>query len=98
MKTPVYPDYNATTPIDQKVAEAMWPYVTRHCENPSSSYKGGHAAKQAIENARKEVPRLINANPEEIIFYQRRNRIKQPFHPWNLGSSKKERKHIIRVC
>lgn len=68
MKTPVYLDYNATTPIDQKVAEVMWPFITSHFENPSSSYIGGHTVKQAIENARQEVARLINADPEEIIF------------------------------
>ncbi|MFO8001368.1 MAG: cysteine desulfurase family protein [Marinilabilia sp.] len=68
MNTPVYLDYNATTPIDPEVAAAMWPFVSTHFENPSSSYQGGQTVKQAIAEARQQVAELINAFPEEIVF------------------------------
>ncbi|MGM0375388.1 MAG: cysteine desulfurase family protein [Bacteroidota bacterium] len=68
MKSPVYLDYNATTPIDPKVAEAMWPFISTRFENPSSSYQCGQTVKEAINKARQQVAQLINASPEEIVF------------------------------
>ncbi|MFW5754204.1 MAG: cysteine desulfurase family protein, partial [Marinilabiliaceae bacterium] len=68
MNNPVYLDYNATTPIDQEVARAMWPFISTHFENPSSSYTGGKSAKRAVEEARQYVAQMINASPEEIVF------------------------------
>jgi cysteine desulfurase len=68
MKTPIYLDYNATTPISPKVAEEMLPYIQAHFGNPSSSYAIGRHNKEAIEKARMQVANLIGALPEEIIF------------------------------
>jgi len=68
MNDPVYLDYNATTPVDAQVLDAMRPYLREHFGNPSSSHIYGQRAKQAVEHARKEVATLIGANPDEIIF------------------------------
>lgn len=65
---PVYLDYNATTPIDPAVRQAMLPYLEEHFGNPSSSYSYGKQAKEAVEMARQQVAALIGAFPEEIIF------------------------------
>lgn len=65
---PIYLDYNATTPIDPGVREAMLPYLAEHFGNPSSSYVYGQRAKEAVEKARRQIATLIRAAPEEIIF------------------------------
>ena len=65
---PIYLDYNATTPIDPGVREAMLPYLAEHFGNPSSSYVYGQRAKEAVEKARRQIATLIGAAPEEIIF------------------------------
>ena len=64
----IYFDYNATTPIDKKVADAMMPYLYGNFGNPSSTHEVGIAAKKAIENARVQVAKLINCEAEEITF------------------------------
>ena len=68
MNKPVYLDYNATTPIDPSVAEAMMPFIKTHFGNPSSSHLFGTEAKRAVEKARKQVADLLNCNVDEIIF------------------------------
>ncbi len=65
---PVYLDYNATTPVDPEVAEAMLPYLTEHFGNPSSSHWYGIQTRKAVEKARGQVAALINAGTHEIIF------------------------------
>jgi len=65
---PIYLDYNATTPIDPGVREAMLPYLEEEFGNPSSSYAYGQRAKEVVERAREQVAALIGATPEEIIF------------------------------
>jgi cysteine desulfurase len=62
MKTPIYLDYNATTPIAPEVAEEMLPYIQTHFGNPSSSYAIGRHNKEAIEKARMQVANLIGAS------------------------------------
>ena len=64
----IYLDYNATTPIDKSVAEAMLPFIHGNYGNPSSSHDYGIAARKAVERAREQVARLLNANPKEIVF------------------------------
>lgn len=64
----IYLDYNATTPIDPKVAEAMKPYLDIYFGNPSSSHQLGAQTKTAVEKARKQVADMVGANPSEIIF------------------------------
>lgn len=65
---PIYLDYNATTPIDPKVGEKIIHYLKSDFGNPSSTHFYGKKAKEAIETARSQVAKLINAEPEEIIF------------------------------
>lgn len=64
----IYLDYNATTPIDKEVADAMQPYLYGNFGNPSSSHELGIASKNAIENARMKVAKLLNSSAKEIIF------------------------------
>jgi cysteine desulfurase len=68
VKTPIYLDYNATTPVDLNVADAIQPFLDRHFGNPSSSHAYGIAARQAVADARSSVATLIHAHAEEIIF------------------------------
>jgi len=65
---PVYLDYNATTPVDPEVIEAMEPFFREHFGNPSSSHYYGSITRSAIEKARLQVAKLISAKPQEIIF------------------------------
>jgi cysteine desulfurase len=65
---PIYLDHNATTPVAPKVAEAMWPYLTEHFGNPSSTTPCGKRARDAVEQAREQVATLIDAHPDEITF------------------------------
>jgi len=65
---PIYLDYNATTPIDPEVAEAMRPHLFEQFGNPSSSHPYGARAKRAVERARRQVAGLLGCRPEEIIF------------------------------
>jgi cysteine desulfurase len=69
MKTgPIYLDYNATTPIEPRVAEAMSPYLYEHFGNPSSAHPYGTRAKQAVETARAQVAAVLGCSPTEIVF------------------------------
>lgn len=69
MMKPIYLDYNATTPVDHRVVDAMIPYLTESFGNAASvDHFYGHEAQQAVEKARQDVARLIGATPEEIIF------------------------------
>ena len=66
--TPIYLDYNATTPIAGEVALAMKPYLEEYFGNPSSLHSFGAKARLAVENARCQVAALLNCHPDEIIF------------------------------
>jgi len=67
--TPIYLDYSATTPVDPRVAAKMIPYITEHFGNPASrSHPFGWTAEQAVEEAREEVAKLVNADPREIVW------------------------------
>ena len=67
-KSPIYLDYNATTPLTEEVITEMLPYLQTHFGNPSSSHLYGRTAKRALETARQRVADLIGANPDEILF------------------------------
>jgi cysteine desulfurase len=66
--SPIYLDYNATTPVDAAVLDAMLPYLRGEFGNPSSAHGLGSRAHDAMEAARAEVAALIGATPDEIIF------------------------------
>ncbi len=68
-KTPVYLDYQATTPLDPRVFKAMEPYFTEFFANPHSvEHSPGRAVAAAVEEAREQVAALIGADPREVIF------------------------------
>ncbi len=64
----VYLDNAATTPMDDRVIEAMLPFMRAHFGNPSSVHSHGREVRTAIEKARKKVAELLNASPSEIFF------------------------------
>jgi len=71
MKLPIYMDYSATTPVDPRVAEKMCGYLTPEGRfgNPASrSHAFGWEAEAAVEEARRRVAELVNADPKEIIW------------------------------
>ena len=65
---PIYFDYNATTPVDPRVLEAMLPYLREQFGNPSSSHAYGLATHAAVERARGQVAALLGCSSEEIVF------------------------------
>jgi cysteine desulfurase len=66
---PIYLDYAATTPVDQRVVDAMIPWLREHFGNPASrSHAWGWEAEKAVEKAREQVAALINADPREIVW------------------------------
>ena len=66
---PIYLDYSATTPVDPRVVDAMVPWLYENYGNPASrSHSIGWAAEEAVERAREEVAKLVNADPREIVW------------------------------
>ena len=69
MRLPVYLDYNATTPVDSRVLETMLPWFSEHFGNAASrTHLYGWTAEEAVANARKQVAKLLNVNPKEVVF------------------------------
>lgn len=64
----VYLDYSATTPVKEEVLSAMLPYFTEKFGNPSSLYSQGLESKEALDEARAKVAKLIHADPKEVYF------------------------------
>jgi cysteine desulfurase len=65
---PIYLDYNATTPIDPAVLEAMLPYLAKNYGNPSSAHVFGKTAREAVDKARAQVAALLGAEAGDIVF------------------------------
>jgi len=69
MSRPIYLDYSATTPVDPRVVDKMVPWLYEHYGNPASrSHAFGWEAEEAVEQARADVARLVNADPREIVW------------------------------
>jgi cysteine desulfurase len=64
----IYLDYNASTPVDPKVAAAMRPFLNEAFGNPSSGHWASVPAKNALENARRQVASLLRCGPDEVVF------------------------------
>lgn len=66
---PIYLDYSATTPVDPRVVDAMVPWLYENFGNPASrSHAFGWESEEAVERAREEVAKLVNADPREIVW------------------------------
>ncbi|HJN85793.1 MAG TPA: cysteine desulfurase family protein [Dehalococcoidia bacterium] len=65
---PIYLDYNATTPIDPQVAEAMLPFIQQHFGNPSSGHAFGVTTKEAVDRARSQVAATLRCGTDEVVF------------------------------
>lgn len=65
---PIYLDYNATTPVDPAVRDAMLPFLGDHFGNPSSTHSYGRIAQAAVEKARGQIAALLGANPDEVVI------------------------------
>ena len=68
MKKPIYLDFNATTPIEPRVAKAMEPYLYGMFGNPSSAHPYGVEARRAVEHARRQVADCLGCSADEIVF------------------------------
>ena len=64
----VYLDHNATTPLDERVLEAMLPYLRGGYGNPSSLHAKGREARAALDQAREQVAQLVSAHPSQVMF------------------------------
>ncbi len=65
---PIYLDYNATTPIDPRVGDAMLPFLRSHFGNPASSHPFGLTARDAVAKARSQVASMLGCLAEEVVF------------------------------
>jgi len=64
----IYLDYNATTPVDPRVADAMRPFLTEGWGNPSSSHRAGREARAAVDRGRQQVAALLGTTADQIVF------------------------------
>jgi cysteine desulfurase len=109
VKTPIYMDYNATTPVDPRVLEAMLPYLKDKFGNAASELHAfGQEAREGVEEAREQIAELINADPREIVFTSGATEsdnlaIKGIFENYrekgnHIVTSRTEHKAVIDVC
>lgn len=92
---PIYLDYNATTPVDPEVLEAMLPYLKEHFGNPSSSHSYGKLTKEAVDKAREQVAELIGSELDEIVFTSGGSESNNHAIIGTALANRKKGKHII---
>ena len=100
VKTPIYLDYSATTPVDPRVAEKMYQYLTPDglFGNPASrSHPFGWQAESAVDEARKQVADLVGADPKEIIWTSGATESDNLAIKGAAHFYKKKGKHIVTV-
>ena len=98
--TPIYLDYNATTPLDPAVVDAMLPYLREHFGNPSSAHAYGKTTHDAVEQARGKVAVLLGAGADEIVFTgggteASNQAIKGVVFPSLFGPGKQREAHVV---
>ena len=64
----IYLDHNATTPLDPRVREVMWPLLGQEFGNPSSPHAAGRLAREALEKARAQVGAFLGAKADAVVF------------------------------
>ncbi|HSF33176.1 MAG TPA: cysteine desulfurase family protein [Candidatus Tectomicrobia bacterium] len=94
-ETSIYLDHNATTPLHPAVWEAMRPFLTEAFGNPSSLHTEGLQAREAVEEARHHVARLIGARAEEIVFTSGGTEADNLAILGGMLAQRRERGHII---
>ena len=99
---PVYLDYNATTPVDPAVRDAMLPFLGENFGNAGSVHSAGQRARAAVDAARESVAALIGAKPAEIVFTSGGTEADNLAIFGSVGgavaSSMKPRKHVITTA
>ncbi len=90
-----YLDYNATTPLDPQVLEAMKPYLSRDFGNASSFHKKGQASRNAIEHARETIADYLEAEPGDIIFTSGGTEADNLAVKGTMESLKEKRNHLV---
>ncbi|MGC2421605.1 MAG: cysteine desulfurase NifS [Candidatus Acidiferrales bacterium] len=91
----VYLDYNATTPVDPAVLDAMLPYFAESFGNAGSVHSAGQRGRAAVDAARESVAALLGAKPAEIVFTSGGTESDNLALFGAVAASKKPRKHII---
>jgi cysteine desulfurase len=95
---PIYMDYSATTPCDERVVDAMIPWLRQHFGNPASrSHAWGWEAEAAVEKAREQVAALIGADPREIVWTSGATESNNLALKGAAGFYKTKGRHIITV-
>jgi cysteine desulfurase len=91
----VYLDYNATTPVDPAVLDAMLPYFARNFGNAGSVHSAGQHGRAAVDAARESVAALLGAKPAEIVFTSGGTESDNLALFGAVAASEKARKHIV---
>ena len=91
----IYLDYNATTPIDPAVAEAMLPYVHGLFGNPSSGHAFGLAAREGVEHARQQVAAMLGCSADDLIFTSGGTEANNHAIKGSIGAHRQRGNHII---
>src|SRR5580700_6281288 len=94
----IYLDYNATTPVDREVLEAMLPYFAENFGNASSIHSYGQRGRSAVDAARDSVAELIGAKPAEIVFTSGGTEADNLALFGSVAASNQSRKHIITTA
>jgi cysteine desulfurase len=98
MNSPVYLDFNSTTPVDPRVLEVMLPFFSERFGNASSrTHAFGWAAAQAVDDARESVAALLHAEPQEIIFTSGSTEAINLAIKGAFAANKARKRHIITV-
>jgi cysteine desulfurase len=98
LKLPIYLDNSATTPLDPRVLEKMLPYLSEHFGNPASTtHVFGRVASRAVEEARSEVARLLNADEREIVWTSGATESNNLAIKGVAAAQKKRGRHLVTV-